>query len=89
MAIQVGQLNGNILTLPPKIARKLAGVTQLLIIEQKDGLWLKTIAPPKRKRLEELASNLDRLDEIAPLTQEEIDAEVHLSRAEKRVAPCA
>jgi len=81
MAIQIGRLNGNIVTLPPEIAHRFADVTHLLVIEQKDGLLLKAIAPPKRKRLEELASNLDRLDEIAPLTVEEIDAEVHRSRA--------
>ena len=71
--------------LPPEVMDKLEGVDQFLVFQRNDTLLLKRIAPPApAKRLSEIADRLAALNEIDPITPEEVEAEVQAYRAEKR-----
>ena len=73
------------LILPPEVMDKLGGVDQFLVFQRNDTLLLKRIAPPApAKRLSEIADRLAALNEIAPITLEEVEVEIQAHRAEKR-----
>ena len=73
------------LILPPEVMDRLEGVDQFLVFQRDDTLLLKRIAPPApAKRLSEIADRLAALNEIDPITPEEVEAEVQAYRAEKR-----
>jgi hypothetical protein len=55
------------------------------VFQRNDTLLLKRIAPPApARRLSEIADRLAALNEIDPITPEEVEAEIQAYRVEKR-----
>jgi bifunctional DNA-binding transcriptional regulator/antitoxin component of YhaV-PrlF toxin-antitoxin module len=84
MVIGIAQTSNGIITLPADMRDALGDADKVLVIQADDGLYLKRIEPPRRGGLMELADKLSALNEIDPITPEEIEAEIAAVRAEKR-----
>ncbi len=91
MAIGVARITAEgYIVLPQEIADKIGEMGELLVFQRDDDtILLKRIHPPSSpKRLSEIADRLAALDEVAPITPDEVEAEIQVYRAEKRVREC-
>ena len=84
MVIGIAQTSHGVITLPADMRDALGDAEKVLVIQAEDGLYLKRIEPPRRGGLLELADKLAALNEIDPITPEEVEAEIAAVRAEKR-----
>lgn len=84
MVIGIAQTANGIITLPADMRDALGDAEKVLVIQAEDGLYLKRIEAPRRSGLLELADKLAALNEVDPITPEEIEAEIAAVRAEKR-----
>lgn len=78
------------IVLPQEITDKIGEMDELLVFQRDDDtILLKKIHPPSSpKRLSEIAARLAALNEVTPITPDEVEAEIQAYRAEKRVREC-
>ncbi|RLC72290.1 MAG: hypothetical protein DRI52_03820 [Chloroflexi bacterium] len=91
MTVGVAQIRAEgYIVLPSEIMDKIGEMDKFLVFQRdNDTILLKKIHPPSSpKRLSEIADRLAALNEVAPITPDEVEAEIRAYRAKKRVRGC-